>query len=893
MPGSELPFVGVRSATLAEQQESLRRVAALVATGARSADVFAAIAREVGQMLRPLMVQIFRWERDGSVTVVGTWGGGPNPFPAGSNWPWDDPSLAELAERMRAGELIRIEDVEGSLAGDLADAGLGAGVGSAAGAPIVVDGETWGHMSLEMAKGTPLPDRVEEHLAEITELVATAIASSANREQLSQLAEEQAALRRVATLVARGAPPGEVFDAVVGELGRLLGAGSTGLVRFEDDQTATVVAGWGRLDEVLRVGAVLPVGGKNVITQIARTGRTARMDDFARAASGPIADHAHRLQTRSAVGSPVVVAGRLWGAMVAASLHGGPLERDAERRLEQFTDLVGTAIANAEARTELARLAEEQAALRRVATLVAEEAPAAELFAKVAEEAANTLGTALDAAIFRFEPDATGTVVAVWGEQPADGIRIDLRLPLDGSGAAAGVFRERRPVRVDDYSTAAGAIAERSARHGIRSAVGCPILVEGRLWGAMVVAKYESEPFPSDTEQRISQFAELVATAIGNAEARAELRRLADEQAALRRVATLVAEAAAPLEVFKAEILEVAGLLGAAQVGMMRAESADEITIVAHHGQDPALVRAGMRLPLDGDSITARVLRTGRSARLNLYGDDGGAIARIARRSNVNATVGAPITVDGRLWGVITASWEGQDLPPADAEERLAKFAELLGTAIANADSRDQLTASRARVLTAGDDARRRVVRDLHDGAQQRLVHTVITLRLAQRALGMDADRLPSLLAEALEHAEQGNAELRELAHGILPAVLTHGGLRAGVESVASRLDVPVDVDVTRERLPAEIQASAYLIVAEALTNVVKHAQATRVRVSAAVDGETLRLEVHDDGIGGADPEGHGLLGVGDRVAALGGRLAIDSPRGRGTLLAVQLPLAG
>ena len=286
------------------------------------------------------------------------------------------------------------------------------------------------------------------------------------------------------------------------------------------------------------------------------------------------------------------------------------------------------------------------------------------MFAKVAEEAANSLGTALDAAILRFEPDATATVVAVRGEQPADGIRIDLRLPLDGSGVAAGVFRERRPVRVDDYSAAVGAIAERSARHGIRSAVGCPILVEGRLWGAMVVAKYKSEPFPSDTEQRISQFAEAVATAIANAEARAELRRLADEQAALRRVATLVAEAAAPLEVFKAEILEVAVLLGAAQVGMMRAESADEITIVAHHGQDPALVRAGMRLPLDGDSITARVLRTGRSARLNFYAEDGGAIARIARRSNVNATVGAPITVEGRLWGVISASWEGRTCRP-------------------------------------------------------------------------------------------------------------------------------------------------------------------------------------------------------------------------------------
>ena len=580
--------------------------------------MFAAIAREVAHVLRPRLVQIFRWERDGSVTVMGTWGNGPNPFPAGSNWPWEDASLVALMDRMRAGHPVRIEDVADSLAGALADAGLSVGVGSAAGAPIVVGGEAWGHMSVEMVKGTPLPDGVEERLAEITELVATAIASSATREQLARVAEEQAALRRVATLVARGAPPGEIFDAVVGELGRLLGAGSTGMVRFEDEQTATVVAGWGRLGEIVPVGAQLPVGGMNVISEVARTGKPARLDHFARDASGPIADRARDLDTRAAVGGPIVVAGRLWGAMIAAALQGELLPPDAEPRLEQFTELVGTAIANAEARVELARLADEQAALRRVATLVAEEAPAAELVAKVAEEVAGVFGRGVDSAILRYRAGETATVVAVWGEQPPGGIRVGAGLPVDGSGVTARVFRERRPVRVDDYAAADGAIADHAGKHGIRSAVGCPILVQGRLWGAMVVAHYEAEPFPPDTERRVSQFTELVATALANAEARAELRRLADEQAALRRVATLVAEAAPPTDVFDAVIVEVAGLLGATQVGMMRAEGSDEITIVAHRGQDPALVRAGMRVPLDGESVTARVLRTGSSARLNL-----------------------------------------------------------------------------------------------------------------------------------------------------------------------------------------------------------------------------------------------------------------------------------
>jgi signal transduction histidine kinase len=147
------------------------------------------------------------------------------------------------------------------------------------------------------------------------------------------------------------------------------------------------------------------------------------------------------------------------------------------------------------------------------------------------------------------------------------------------------------------------------------------------------------------------------------------------------------------------------------------------------------------------------------------------------------------------------------------------------------------------------------------------------------------------LLSEALEHAEQGNVDLRELAHGILPSVLTRGGLRAGVESVVARLDLPVEVDVTAIRLPPEIEASGYFIIAEALTNVVKHARAGRTVVSATVDDSALHIQVRDDGVGGADPEGHGLMGVSDRVAALGGSLRIDSPTGGGTALTAHLPI--
>jgi signal transduction histidine kinase len=259
----------------------------------------------------------------------------------------------------------------------------------------------------------------------------------------------------------------------------------------------------------------------------------------------------------------------------------------------------------------------------------------------------------------------------------------------------------------------------------------------------------------------------------------------------------------------------------------------------------------------------------------------------------VRAVVGAPIVVDGRLWGVIMATWTREGTPPpADTEERMAHFAQLLDTAIANADSRDQLTASRARLLTEGDEARRRVVRDLHDGAQQRLVHAIITLKLAQRAFRKNDGSAESLLGQALEQAQQGNAELRELAHGILPAGLTGGGLHAGLDAVVTRLDLPVHVDVPAERFPPETEASAYFIVTEALTNVVKHSHAERAEVRVLVDDGMLRLAVRDDGIGGADPKGHGLVGIADRATALGGRLEIESPAGGGTLVVATLPLS-
>ena len=369
---------------------------------------------------------------------------------------------------------------------------------------------------------------------------------------------------------------------------------------------------------------------------------------------------------------------------------------------------------------------------------------------------------------------------------------------------------------------------------------------------------------------------------------RDELRVLADEQAALRRVATLVAQGMPSEALFSVVCDEVEALAGADISAVVRFETDGTVTLM---GTSTPRHPVGARLDLDPDYVVAEVHRTGRAARFDTDDPAAPGIPEVVRAERVRSALASPIVVEGELWGAITTGSRERSLA-ADMERRLADFTELVAIAIANADSRDQLTASRARLLSAGDEARRRVVRDLHDGAQQRLVHTIVTLKLAQRAFRDEDGKAESLLGEALEHAEQGNRELRELAHGILPAVLTRGGLRAGVDAVVGRLDLPVRVDVAAERLPAEIEASAYFIVAEALTNVVKHSHAGRAEVAASLEDGMLRIEVRDNGAGGADPDGHGLVGMRDRVTTLGGRLEIESPAGGGTLVAATLPLS-
>jgi signal transduction histidine kinase len=325
---------------------------------------------------------------------------------------------------------------------------------------------------------------------------------------------------------------------------------------------------------------------------------------------------------------------------------------------------------------------------------------------------------------------------------------------------------------------------------------------------------------------------------------------------------------------------------------MERYDSDDSVLGVAgwSRAEVPELA-VGTRFSLEGASIAAMVHEASRPVRVDSFAGAHGPIAREAQDLGIRSSVGCPIVVEGRLWGVIAASSKSETPFPSGTESQIAEFTELVATAIANAEARAEVAASRARIVAAADEERRRVVRDLHDGAQQRLVHTILTLKLARRALEDESEGAAAFVAEALDNAERGTAELRELAHGILPTLLTKGGLRAGVDSLASRSPVPVEVDVSADRFPAAIEATAYFVVAEALTNVAKHAHAEHAEVTARVADGTLTIQVHDDGAGGARRNGSGLVGLADRVAALDGRLRIESPPDDGTLITAAIPL--
>lgn len=905
---------------LARHQTALRRVAELVAREAAPAEVFSAVAEEMANILDVYNATVARYEGDDIVVValgrpeIDL----PNPPMVGERFSLQGDHVAGIIRRTgRPARIDSHEHAAGASAARLREMG----VKSMVAVPIMVSEQLWG-VAAVASRGDPLPADTEVGIADFADLVATAIANAAAREQVNlsrdsmrDLVRHQTALRRVAELVAREAQPGEVFNAVAEEMADCLDIFNALVLRYEDD--AMAIEAVARLDPDMpnkpAVGQRFSMEGDHVAEMVRRTGRPARMDTFDNA-TGSATDRAHAVGAKAAVGVPIVVGTHLWGVVVVLS-RTGALPADTEGRIADFADLVATSIANAATRIELQtsrddlrELARRQSALRRVAELVAREAEPATVFNAVAEEIAGCLD-AVNATVIRFDGDflvieAVGSVEQDLPTPPAVGTR----LPLAGDHVAPMIQRTGRPARMDSHEHAAGETAALIRALGIQSLVGVPIFVGGQVWGSAGVAS-RTGPLPPDTEARMADFADLVGTSIANAATRSELqasrdslRELADnlsvlarQQAALRRVATLVARGVSTSEVFSAVAEEMAGCLDAGGAEVLRFEDdGAAIVVVASHGaRGVPHLSVGERLSTEGDNLSSLVMNTRTAARIDSWENATGPIAERVRELGFRSRVGAPIVVDERLWGfAVVAAGQADPLPP-DTEGRTAEFAELVATAIAAATTREELIASRARIVAAADHARRRLERDIHDGAQQRLVSLGLRLRLAEDLVPLDCSNLKTELSQSVAGLTEVFQELQEISRGIHPAILSTGGLAAGFKTLARRSSVPVRLDVAIDHpLSDSAQVAAYYVVAEALTNAAKHAQAAEVQVRAHTTDANLILFISDDGIGGADSgKGSGLVGLKDRIEVLGGRLRVDSPPGGGTTFDITIPI--
>jgi signal transduction histidine kinase len=663
------------------------------------------------------------------------------------------------------------------------------------------------------------------------------------------LQEQNAAVRRLTRLIAQGTELERFFEAVVSEVARILDAGAW-LLRHEADGSTTVVASLGDL-------------------AIAKGSRRAN-------------DGSALLDP--AVTSAVVVDGAVWGTLCATAPEPSPA--DAEAWLADVAELVSIAVAAASLRVALRRMAGEQAAVRHVATLVAEGSSLSDLFAAVARAVAQAIDA--DAiSVERIDADRSTTVIA---SLDAPRFPIGRRWMLDEPGLHASVIASGRPVRVDDVSVLGGVTGAALRDSAIRSLVAVPIVVSGAVWGLMWVGGKRAEPLSPATEMRLRDFAEFAAIAVANAESRNRLRRLADSEASLRRVATLAAEGATPDKLLAAVAEEAARILDASTVAIVRYDD-DAFEVVAAHN-DPVF-EVGGTWPVEDSSLAAAV----RAARAPVGIDD---------------FFGAPIVVDGDVWGMVvvglrpprealprftawyTSRMLSSSVPSEEIESRLASFTQLVGTAISRAEAHAEVIASRARIVEAGDEAMRRIERDLHDGTQQRLVAMALHLQRVRSDVPAEERDTHAALEQVERELKAVIDEVQELSRGVHPAQLAEGGLRPALRALARRSPIPIDLSVdVPERPLASVETAVYYVVSEALANAIKHSHATSLLVTVALDSGAIRVTVADDGVGGAEiGAGSGLTGLSDRVDAFAGSFEVVSPPGGGTRISVQLPVA-
>lgn len=377
---------------------------------------------------------------------------------------------------------------------------------------------------------------------------------------------------------------------------------------------------------------------------------------------------------------------------------------------------------------------------------------------------------------------------------------------------------------------------------------------------------------------------------------RREAAALATQQEALRRVATLVARGAEPAAVYPVTVAELARGLDVDHVTLVRFDADDTCTVLAAHDRPGrARLEVGERLPIDGDSITSRIRDTGGTARIDDYSELTGTIAVRMRGLGLASGAGAPVTVDGKPRGALMVGSVKSGPMPDGTEQRVCDFADLVATAISNAETKAELKASRARVVAAADQARRGFERDLHDGAQQRIVALGLGLRTIEASVPPDDLTVRKQLDNVINGLADLYTNLQELSRGIHPAILSKGGLGPALRALGRRSVVPASVRVDLDRrFPEPVEVAAYYVVAEAMTNSAKHANASGITIRVGLIEDALCIEVSDDGIGGAtsDGGGSGIIGLRDRVEAVSGRLEVSSPVGEGTTLTARIPVA-
>jgi PAS domain S-box-containing protein len=663
-------------------------------------------------------------------------------------------------------------------------------------------------------------------------------------------ADEQASLRRVATLVARRAPTEEVCAAVAEEAGKLLGAEMANTYRFEDDTHAVLVGAWSKpgirsIEDATR----LRLDGRTAVPLVFRRREAVRVDDYSEI-EGSLAAFPRERGIRSTVAAPIFVDEELWGALTASRTGEEPMPEAIERQLADFAELVSQSLANHEAH----RLLREEHDL---ATGVIE------------------LSQAL---IIVFDRDGR-IVLFNRASERASGYTAGELLGRDARETLVPLEEAERFARVLERSFEAGESSE------IRGS-----------WlskdGSRRTIEFSNRPLADAT----GKIRHLLTTGLDVTEserATEQIVRLASEQSALRRVATLVARTPKPEQVFQA-VAEEAGRMLGADSATIRFDGETGVTVGRWNVGPMRGFEVGSTVPLsDSDALTAVVARTGQPARIDDYSVVRGEAAETMHQLGYRSGLAAPIIVEGHTWGtLLVASSDTEPFDP-DAEHRLVDFTELVTLALESAHARTELTASRARIVSAGDAERKRLERNLHDGAQQRLVALSVQLRVAQSRLRSDPDEAETLIADAADKLQLALEELRELAHGLHPPGLTERGLGPTLEALAERAPFPVEITGAEQgRLPEHVEAALYYVAAESVTNAAKHGSPSFATIELGISEDSAWIEVADDGSGGATlGSGSGLQGLADRIATLGGRFTLTSPPGNGTRVRAELPL--